>query len=721
MQRTSVLIGLVLGFATGCSNSAPTAPVLEISPAAPTTLEELVATITTESTDSDRGDEVAYTWAWSVNGVLQRDITGSTVPAEATSRGDLWSVSVTASDGAAEAVGEASVTIVNTAPELVSLAMFSETPGALEDIVAIPTVTNLDEDLLIYTYEWKLDGEPVSVAGDRVSATFTEPGQVWEVSVSLTDGEFESGPLTATATVGNAAPIVKLLSVEPAEPSRLSTLQAIVSASDYDGHDVVLSYVWTVNGVEAGTSTSLSAAGLAVGDKVGFTVTATDGYTERSAGTTKPLVIVDLPPVVESVVVEPAEPKTTSVVEATAIVTDPEQDPFSVTYVWSVSGTEVLRGSQAVLQSDQFKKGDTIEVEVWGEDPYLAGVAVKGASLRVVNTPPTAPTVVFEPEIPREQTDLRCALGVESLDADGDVLTYSVRWELNGQAYTGTTGTTELANDTVPGARVTLGDTWDCFVVAGDGEATASEVGAGASEVRALDDGSEQDAAGVTCATINDAYPGLVDGVFWIDPNEGAKDDAFQTFCDMTIDGGGWTLLSWTGKSDQQPFGVPYPGLASCTELDCLRGSVGSREQVTVLTAGASAYVKAFASTPMASYEALDAYEFVGKYVYDDLSGITPEWSIGSCDVTNGVQGVFHNLKNADHLQGTAVYLAPAFRFQGYDYSLDSNTYLWNVGVPSGVCGGTGLEPGSWMGTWAPVQYGPTMSGAAGAHSVWLR
>ncbi len=50
-------------------------------------------------------------------------------------------------------------------------------------------------------------------------------------------------------------------------------------------------------------------------------------------------------------------------------------------------------------------------------------------------------------------------------------------------------------------------------------------------------------------AYLNDAAPGatLVDGLYWIDPDgAGTGINAFKGYCDMTLDGGGWMLATWT-------------------------------------------------------------------------------------------------------------------------------------------------------------------------------
>jgi hypothetical protein len=57
-----------------------------------------------------------------------------------------------------------------------------------------------------------------------------------------------------------------------------------------------------------------------------------------------------------------------------------------------------------------------------------------------------------------------------------------------------------------------------------------------------LTDGTSQATAGASCQAILDEGFSTGDGVYWIDIDGGSTSNAFEVFCDMTTDGGGWTV-----------------------------------------------------------------------------------------------------------------------------------------------------------------------------------
>jgi len=81
-----------------------------------------------------------------------------------------------------------------------------------------------------------------------------------------------------------------------------------------------------------------------------------------------------------------------------------------------------------------------------------------------------APEILITPIIPIEgQDDLHCEIVTDSVDPEGNSVTYTFDWTLDGQPYTGTTTSTDYAGDTIPVSETVVGEIWECTVTPNDG------------------------------------------------------------------------------------------------------------------------------------------------------------------------------------------------------------------------------------------------------------
>ena len=118
-------------------NLPPYSAIIDLEPATPITTDELEALIIAESTDPN-DDAVTISYMWYKNDELQTDLTESTVSADLTEVGEVWTVAVVASDGVlTSAESRRSVTIRNSTPTVTASLQWIDGAGnVVEDLDA---------------------------------------------------------------------------------------------------------------------------------------------------------------------------------------------------------------------------------------------------------------------------------------------------------------------------------------------------------------------------------------------------------------------------------------------------------------------------------------------------------------------------------------------------------------------------------------------------------
>lgn len=235
MLSRSVLAVLL----AGC-NTPPGSPGLSFTPEAPSTLEDLVVSVVSEAEDPNKRQEVTYRYAWTVDGALVDDLTGeTTVPADRTTRDEVWAVSVTAWDGkeAGEAMG-ASVTILNTPPTAASIE--PTTPTSADDLSCIIETADVDSDAVETTVAWIINEAPAG-EGEVLSAdAISRDDTVW-CEVTPDDGT-DAGELYADTAARDAGEAYLILgSATPTDGELTSQAATLLGSAANDNFPSKLS------------------------------------------------------------------------------------------------------------------------------------------------------------------------------------------------------------------------------------------------------------------------------------------------------------------------------------------------------------------------------------------------------------------------------------------------------------------------------------------------
>jgi hypothetical protein len=428
----------------------------------------------------------------------------------------------------------------NEAPTAPSVVIQPAEPTTIDDLLAVITEQAVDPegDAITYQLAWTVDQAPTDLTTEDVPADRTAVDQVWTVELWAFDGEDAGPSATASVTILNTPPDVAGLAIEPAAPTVRDDLRCVGEGVDLDDQPVTLAYAWDVAGAPAGEGDLLAAGSFVRGDTVTCAATPNDGRVDGTPASVS-VVIGNAPPEVASLEITPNPATTVDALTCAGTGFDPDGDAVGLSFAWTVDGTDA--GTGPALAAAAFRKAQTVTCTATPNDGIEDG-APSSVSIVIANTAPTAPGVAIEPEKPGVDDDLVCRVTGPSTDVDFDTVAYTVRWTVDGAAFTRAT-TTTITGDTVPAAETEDGQEWTCAVTPNDGEVDGPPGEATVTVVGAID----------FVMFTTDAFLGSSSST-WLDDRDDADAKCESEADRLGIAGSDWRIVYSNPTEDARDF-----------------------------------------------------------------------------------------------------------------------------------------------------------------------
>ncbi len=194
----------------------------------------------------------------------------------------------------------------------------------------------------------------------------------------------------------NLPPVITSLKILPENPTKENELTLTIQSQDPDKDPVAYSYQWLKNGEEIfdANKNSLPSGNFKKGDLIQVRVTPSDGKTEGKPFFSEPVKILNSPPVIQEVLIEPRIAYSNNDLRAIVKSIDRDGDFVYYTYRWEKNGTLLSEERKEILGKGNFKKGDSITVTVIPDDRESSGKPKKSDPLFISNH---APIIVSSP------------------------------------------------------------------------------------------------------------------------------------------------------------------------------------------------------------------------------------------------------------------------------------------------------------------------------------
>ena len=432
-----------------------------------------------EGVDVD-GDEIEISHSWELlsgGQLIALDVDSDFLPPSPliVSPGDRVFCNGTISDGEDSLTDKAFVDILNRAPTLSNMVVFPATQvrAGMEVHCGVDA---MDPDLstLELDYKWYNNGDLIgfgqSISLNENNATRSD---VIRCDVRASDPHGAEASLSSEVTVANSPPVMDDVQFSTNSPGADENLQCLPIAHDIDTTDTVsFDYEWMINGVLVSNGTDTLSGNdygyFSVGDQISCKATPTDGI-DSGVPMTNFVVVVNSPPNILSLDYTLNNIYTDTNLTVTASVEDVDGDALSHDYHWYVDGGLVQTGPYNTLDGNvHFDKDQLVYVTLYVSDDIETDSA-QSSPIQIQNSPPTPPAISLHQHSLTDD-DLQCLLSSPSTDPDGDPVSYTHHWMVNGAPPPIGVYTTEYTDDSVYSSVTLPGEYWLCGATASDGE-----------------------------------------------------------------------------------------------------------------------------------------------------------------------------------------------------------------------------------------------------------
>jgi hypothetical protein len=222
----------------------------------------------------------------------------------------------------------------------------------------------------------------------------------------------------------NSPPVITSVNILPERPDRESELSVIIQSNDPNGDSVTYRYQWIKDdeSIAGENKNTYKPGNLKKGDIIQIRIIPSDGKEEGKPFLSAPVKILNAPPVIEDVWIEPKMPTAKENLRAFEKSVDADGDPIYFTYQWEKNGVVLLDERKEILEQGRLKKGDTITVTMVPDDREIIGVPKKSAPVTILNS---APIIDSSPPVSIDGT--KYIYQVKASDPDNDPITFSLK------------------------------------------------------------------------------------------------------------------------------------------------------------------------------------------------------------------------------------------------------------------------------------------------------